>query len=177
MNAVIALEDIHKVYHTGSVDVPAVRGVSTEIKTGEFVAVMGASGSGKSTLMNIIGCLDRADPRALPAGRDRCVTIGSGRVGRHSEPEDRVHLSGLQPAGAHIGRGECRTADAVSARPPAGQRAASSSHAGPRGGGSDGVGRPSSQPAFGRAATTGRHRAGAGQPAGPAAGGRANRQP
>jgi putative ABC transport system ATP-binding protein len=42
------------------VDVHAVQGVSAEIKTGEFVAVMGASGSGKSTLMNIIGCLDRA---------------------------------------------------------------------------------------------------------------------
>lgn len=60
MSAVIELHDIHKTYHTGSVDVHAVRGVSAEMKKGEFVAVMGASGSGKSTLMNIIGCLDRA---------------------------------------------------------------------------------------------------------------------
>ena len=59
MNCVIKIEDIHKTYHTGEVDVHAVRGVTLDIFQGEFVALMGASGSGKSTMMNIVGCLDR----------------------------------------------------------------------------------------------------------------------
>ena len=59
MNPVIQLDDLHKTYQTGEVEVKAVRGVSLEIQPGEFVALMGASGSGKSTLMNTLGCLDR----------------------------------------------------------------------------------------------------------------------
>ena len=66
--ALVRLIDVHKVYRTGEMEVPAVRGVSLEIKRGEFVALMGASGSGKSTLMNILGCLDRPEFRSVFPG-------------------------------------------------------------------------------------------------------------
>jgi putative ABC transport system ATP-binding protein len=59
MSEVIRVENLHKTYHMGDVEVPALRGINLTIAGGEFVAVMGSSGSGKSTFMNILGCLDR----------------------------------------------------------------------------------------------------------------------
>jgi putative ABC transport system ATP-binding protein len=59
MSVLIQLDNAHKIYRTGDVEVHAVRGVSLQVNQGEFMAIMGASGSGKSTLMNLIGCLDR----------------------------------------------------------------------------------------------------------------------
>ena len=52
------LSDVHKTYHVGDVEVPAVRGVSLEIDSGAFLSIAGPSGSGKTTILNLLGALD-----------------------------------------------------------------------------------------------------------------------
>jgi len=54
----LSLQDVYKIYLMGEIKVPALRGISVDIKKGDFVAIIGALGSGKSTMMNLIGCLD-----------------------------------------------------------------------------------------------------------------------
>jgi putative ABC transport system ATP-binding protein len=61
MSALIEAIDLHKTYHIGKIEVPALRGISFHVEKGEFVSVVGPSGSGKSTLFYLLGGLTRAD--------------------------------------------------------------------------------------------------------------------
>lgn len=58
MKPVIDIRKLQKVYDLGATQVMALKEINLQIKTNEYVAIMGPSGSGKSTLMNILGCLD-----------------------------------------------------------------------------------------------------------------------
>ncbi len=55
----IRLEQVGKIYRSGSLQVPALKRVDLRIRHGEFVAIIGQSGSGKTTLLDILGCLSR----------------------------------------------------------------------------------------------------------------------
>ena len=60
MPAIVSLKDVVKTYRLGTVEVPALRGVSIDVHTGDFISIAGPSGSGKTTLLNLIGCVDTA---------------------------------------------------------------------------------------------------------------------
>jgi len=88
--AIIDLQDVTKVYRTGSVEAPALRGIDFKIEGGEFTAVVGPSGSGKTTLLNLIGALDTATGGSLKVlGHDM------DRLSRRQRADLRLHSLGF----------------------------------------------------------------------------------
>ncbi len=81
--------DLTKDYVLKSETVHALRGVSFDVETGDYVSIMGPSGSGKSTLLNLLGCLDRPSSGQLLLGAedvaqqddDQLSTIRASRIG------------------------------------------------------------------------------------------------
>ena len=55
---VLLLDDVHKLYNPGPLQVHVLKGISLAVEQGDFVAITGSSGGGKSTMLNILGCLD-----------------------------------------------------------------------------------------------------------------------
>ena len=58
-SSIVKFENVRKTYQMGPVIVQALRGVTFEIKQGDYISIMGPSGCGKSTMLNLLGCLDR----------------------------------------------------------------------------------------------------------------------
>src|SRR6266516_3881612 len=56
---IVQFESVRKNYQMGLVTVEALRGVTFNIETGDYLSIMGLSGCGKSTLLNLLGCFDR----------------------------------------------------------------------------------------------------------------------
>ncbi len=57
--SLIEIDDLHKIYDAGELEVHALQRIDLRIEQGEFLAIMGPSGSGKTTLMEILGCLSK----------------------------------------------------------------------------------------------------------------------
>jgi putative ABC transport system ATP-binding protein len=79
--AIIRVRGLRKIYHTGKVNVEAVRGVDLDVPSGEFLSIVGPSGSGKSTLFHIIGGLTPPSAgEVIVADRNVSAVGDSGRT-------------------------------------------------------------------------------------------------
>lgn len=83
MNNVIEMKDIVKKFYIGTPnELTILKGISLEVKNGEFVSIVGPSGSGKSTLMNIIGALDRPTSGTYLLGGESIAKMSSSTLAR-----------------------------------------------------------------------------------------------
>ena len=76
----VALRDVRKVYGRGDAQVVALDGVSIQLATGSFTAVMGPSGSGKSTFLNVAAGLDRPSAGTVTLGDTELADLSERRL-------------------------------------------------------------------------------------------------
>ena len=87
---VVSVQDATKVYDTGKVETHALRGVTIEVKGGEFLAIVGPSGSGKTTFLNLIGALDVAT-----SGKLRVLHKDISAMSKRQRADLRLHSLGF----------------------------------------------------------------------------------
>ena len=80
MDTLVKVRDLHKVYYRGSEQIDVLQGITLDIPTGDFLALMGPSGSGKTTLLNLIGGLDTPTKGSIEVAGDRIDTLSGGRL-------------------------------------------------------------------------------------------------
>jgi len=78
----VRIRGLHKIYQRGAERIDVLRGIDLDIRSGEFLALMGPSGSGKSTLLNLIGGLDRASAGTVEVAGQRVDRMGDSELAR-----------------------------------------------------------------------------------------------
>ncbi len=79
---IVETQDVKKAYDQGKVKVQALRGISLDIRKGDFLALVGPSGSGKTTLLNIIGGLDTMDEGSVVVEGKRINDMPASELAR-----------------------------------------------------------------------------------------------
>jgi len=82
MAIIVSIRNATKDYRLGKVTVPALRGVSLDVNSGEFLSIAGPSGSGKTTLLNLIGCVDTPTSGVVEVAGENTTTLGERALTR-----------------------------------------------------------------------------------------------
>ena len=78
--SLVSVQNLHKVYHRGGERIDVLKGVTLDIPTGDFLALMGPSGSGKTTLLNLLGGLDTPTEGSITVAGDRLDKLSGSRL-------------------------------------------------------------------------------------------------
>jgi putative ABC transport system ATP-binding protein len=82
MAIIVSIRNATKDYRLGKVTVPALRGVSLDVNSGEFLSIAGPSGSGKTTLLNLIGCVDTPTSGVVEVAGENTTALGERALTR-----------------------------------------------------------------------------------------------